>query len=653
MLQRDSLRKWCAALLALVASAVVMPALADDELPGRVGRVADVAGELFLAPQDTPDQWNAIGINYPVTTGDNLWVGNDGRTEIDFGGGQFRLSGATSLQVSRLDDRNFALFVAQGTVILRVRVLDPGESARIDTPNAQVVLMRPGLYRIEVAADRPYTQVAVREGAASVDIGASVQEVFPGQNAILEGAMPAYAQLRNGAITDGFDTWSATRDRHYERGRANSPVSRQMVGYSDLDDYGAWESAPEYGGAVWYPANVAPDWAPYRNGYWTEVGAWGPTWVDAAPWGYAPFHYGRWAHIRGRWGWCPGGYVARPVWAPALVGWVGGSGWRVGVGGPVYGWVPLGWGESYQPHWRGCSDGCWTRFNKPYAVNVSVRIHTPPVRYANATAPGAVSAVSGPTFAGRKPVQTNLVSVNSAVLATAPILAAPPVRQDSRPVPVVRPGSGVPPPASILYAATPRTPRAVSPTGTSTPQGRSAVPTPAPLTATRAPLSPVSPGPVVVQPMPVGSAPTVGSTPTVSTHPGSAQRPPQGVPVVPSGQIAVPVQAEVRPRMQPIPQPVVVAPNVSPHAAVPQGVVQPQMPIVRGTRSERVIVPATMPPAPPAVSPAPHPNVVAPVPRPQAVVPGAPPAGHPVEAPKVEKPAAPRVAVPGDAPPRQ
>ena len=28
---------------------------AQDDLPGRVGRVADVAGELFLAPQDQPD----------------------------------------------------------------------------------------------------------------------------------------------------------------------------------------------------------------------------------------------------------------------------------------------------------------------------------------------------------------------------------------------------------------------------------------------------------------------------------------------------------------------------------------------------------------------------------------------------------------------
>ena len=168
MVHCDIWRTFFAGMVFVMAGFATLPASAqsDDDLPGRVGRVAEVGGELFLAPQDAPDQWVTIGLNYPVTTGDNLWVGNEGRAEIDFGGGQFRLSGDTSLHVSRLDDRNFALFVAQGRVILRVRVLEPGETARIDTPNTQVIITRPGLYRIEVSEDRQHTQLAVREGAA-------------------------------------------------------------------------------------------------------------------------------------------------------------------------------------------------------------------------------------------------------------------------------------------------------------------------------------------------------------------------------------------------------------------------------------------------------------------------------------------------------
>ena len=75
-------------------------ARADDDLPGRVGRIADVGGQLYLSPEDRATEWEPAGINYPVTSGDNLWVGGDGRAEVDYGGGQFRLAGDTNLHVS-------------------------------------------------------------------------------------------------------------------------------------------------------------------------------------------------------------------------------------------------------------------------------------------------------------------------------------------------------------------------------------------------------------------------------------------------------------------------------------------------------------------------------------------------------------------------
>jgi hypothetical protein len=79
-----------------VLAAFRSPARRDDDLPGRVGRVAEFAGEIFLSPQDNATEWSAIGINYPVTTGDNLWVSGEGRAEIDYGGGQLRLAGDTT-----------------------------------------------------------------------------------------------------------------------------------------------------------------------------------------------------------------------------------------------------------------------------------------------------------------------------------------------------------------------------------------------------------------------------------------------------------------------------------------------------------------------------------------------------------------------------
>jgi hypothetical protein len=540
---------WLAALaLAMVPFAA---RAADDDLPGRVGRIADFAGQLFLSAQDRPSEWEAIGINYPITSGDNLWVSSDGRAEIDYGGGQFRLAGDTSVHISRLDDRQLALFVAHGRVIVRVRSLDSGDTTRVDTPTTQVTLTRPGLYRIDVAPDRQATTLTVREGEALVALAYGAQQALPGQTVSVVGADPAAADIQNGIGVDGFDTWSANRDRRYERGRSNAYVSREMVGYADLDEHGSWQTYPEYG-AVWFPTTVAPGWAPYRDGYWTDVGRWGPTWVDRAPWGYAPFHYGRWAWIGGRWGWTPGGYVARPVWAPALVAWVGGPGWGLSVryGTPVYGWVPLGWGDSYHPAWRQCSYNCWAHYNRPYAVNVTVRPLAPPARYSNIAVPGALSAVATPTLVGRKPVATNLVGVPMSFATSAPVMAsAPPVVQGPRHAPGAGAGNASPPPGASAHVRAPR-PEPASPGAGSRPA------LPVTPSAGRTPGTP---------PRGAGSsgAPTA-SSPVVRPGPGSNPN------ALPSGAFAPAAPNAARPGR--------VAPTASPGLPGAAGAVAPMPP---------------------------------------------------------------------------
>ena len=202
------------ALLAASLGCAPSPARADDDLPGRVGRIADVAGQLYLSPEDRATEWQGIGLNYPVSSGDNLWVSGDGRAEVDYGGGQFRLAGDTNLHVSRLDENQIALFIAQGRVTLRVRVLDPGDSARIDAPNTQIQLTRPGLYRIDVVRDQQSTAVTVREGEAVVLLANGSQQALPGQMAIVSGLilwqpMSSTARVRT-ASTRGARIATAT-----------------------------------------------------------------------------------------------------------------------------------------------------------------------------------------------------------------------------------------------------------------------------------------------------------------------------------------------------------------------------------------------------------------------------------------------------------
>ena len=169
-------------------------------------------------------------------------------------------------------------------------------------------------------------------------------------------------------------------------------VSRETIGYEDLDQYGVWRQVPPYGW-VWAPAGMAAGWAPYRYGHWVWVDPWGWTWIDDAPWGFAPFHYGRWAFAGGAgWVWVPGAMAARPVYAPALVAFVGVGG--VGMAA----WFPLGPGEVYRPG--------------------------PNVRYVNQGVVGAVTVVPHDAFVGARPVARAMVIVPQREIVQAQVVGS-------------------------------------------------------------------------------------------------------------------------------------------------------------------------------------------------------------------------------------
>jgi Family of unknown function (DUF6600) len=100
--------------------------------------------------------------------------------------------------------------------------------------------------------------------------------------------------------------------------------------YNNLSD-GNWIEVEGYGYG-WQPdvATSDPNWRPYADGYWayTEVG-W--TWVSYEDFGWATYHYGRWASLADYgWVWFPGSDLE---WGPAWVSWR--------TGGDYIGWAPL------------------------------------------------------------------------------------------------------------------------------------------------------------------------------------------------------------------------------------------------------------------------------------------------------------------------
>jgi hypothetical protein len=328
----------------------------ENDPPVTVGRLAALDGTVNEEPAGI-NQWSTAMDNTPVSTGDRIYTQDDGRAEIDLGQTVARLWHLTDLTLTNLSDSLSQFGLSQGTLRLRTFSLDANRSIEVDTPNGALTVVQPGSFRVDVYPNDGGTQVTVNSGQVQITGPNLSQNLSAGQSVRLTGTGPVTVTQAMLPGPDDFDRWSERRDQRELNAQAsNQYVNPNTVGSEDLNDYGTWSNTPDYG-PIWYPNAVAPGWMPYTMGQWTWVAPWGWTWVDAEPWGFAPFHYGRWAMWGGRWGWVPGPYAMMPVYSPALVGWVGGPGFGAGFGfGGGVGfsaWFPLGPGEPFYP-WYHC-----------------------------------------------------------------------------------------------------------------------------------------------------------------------------------------------------------------------------------------------------------------------------------------------------------
>lgn len=337
------------ALIALAATASF--ALADP--PARVGRISYVQGDVsFLNTAD--DDSMAAQINWPVTSQNLIATGRGARTEIRVGSAAVRIDSDSELEITQLDDQHFNLRLIYGSVYVRIKNDELAQDFSLSTSQTRVQLSEPSRIRIDSERAPDTTTLSVLDGAANLASADSTFSVRAGKRADLADGDLHVTTLHPNDMQDDFDLWAVARDQRDDQSQSVRYVSQETTGYEDLDRYGNWETTSEYG-AIWYPRAVASDWAPYRVGRWTWVEPWGWTWIDSAPWGYAPFHYGRWVWFHQRWCWTPGTVVAHPVWAPAMVGWVGGANWSVSFSAgtaPAVGWFPLAPHEVYVPSYR-------------------------------------------------------------------------------------------------------------------------------------------------------------------------------------------------------------------------------------------------------------------------------------------------------------
>jgi hypothetical protein len=346
-------RIWATAATLACAAAVSLPAGAQQEPPGRAARLSQPDGGVQWS--GAGGNWQPADPNWPFTAGDSIRVAAGSRAELHAGAHALRLQGPAELGIDALDDNDLRLTLRQGSLNLRVRDMAPDERIEVNTQNLAMLVDRPGEFRVDLEPGS--TRVLARAGTATLfgENGESAT-LAPAQQARYVGRNLSAIAVQGAGPRDALDQWAADRSLAEDRSPSAQYLSREVLGYQELDTHGEWSSTVEYG-TVWYPRTTIANWEPYRHGQWRWVDPWGWTWFDDARWGFAPFHYGRWVQIGPRWAWVPGPRGPRQLYAPALVGFAGTPAPRPPNFNrhrtPGTDWFPLAPGQPWRPGFGG------------------------------------------------------------------------------------------------------------------------------------------------------------------------------------------------------------------------------------------------------------------------------------------------------------
>ena len=577
-------------------------------------RISYISGDVsFWRPG--AEEWTPARVNMPLAPGDSLYTGPNGKVEVQIGPRAFvRAAAGTQIGLDNQEPGFVQFRVMVGRASVDLRELARAQTVELDTPNAAFTIERTGYYHADVTEDSTTFQTQ-RGGSATMTpaggvagtVAASLQVVVTGADAprVDVGPTPGLTE---------WDRWNYQRTDEL----VNSPSARYVgpgvYGTHELDRHGSWRTVESYG-SVWVPRAVATGWTPYSTGRWIWDPRYGWTWLDDEPWGWAPYHHGRWVHASGVWGWAPGPIVTRPVYAPALVVFLGG-GVRLSVGLPLA-WAPLAWGEPIIPWWGRpgyVGRPSWDGWGGPRVVNNVVVKNTTIINVQNITVyrnvtVNAVVGVPADRF-GRgdaRPSRFSQADVQQlgpvrGQLAVKPVAASlapssgtairPPEKIHDRPVVATRPprdftpvlrAEGLAAPAVVTPSATPRlvpAPKkgappvrsAVAPSAAPGATPTIAVPTPAQpdVKADKTAEQPQPPTPpVVATPQPKRDAsPAVAPAQPEAKRDKAAERPqPPPPPAVATPQAKVPAPAPVT---APVSQARRIEPNAPPAAGQPE-----------------------------------------------------------------------------------
>ena len=292
----------------------------------------------------------ALEVNQPLLTGDQVRVGPDSRLELALSDrNRLRLGAETGIVLERLafsgdrEERITVLRLEGGELLLEVSEEALGdELPRIITANATVYIQQPGEYRVESGVEddgQAWTRVVTRRGYAEIvtDRGSSV--VREAEAILALGDRSPRLELAAADAPDELERWGAELSGRVLAGSRSAAYVEPHLAYdaAPLDEAGDWV---EYESVRYWRPYVSAGWRPYWQGRWSWTPS-GYTWVSNEPWGWVPYHYGLWCSLPGfGWAWRPGA-----VYSPAWVYWNWTSGWAS--------WVPMGYYSQFYDPWYG------------------------------------------------------------------------------------------------------------------------------------------------------------------------------------------------------------------------------------------------------------------------------------------------------------
>src|SRR5437867_647781 len=419
----NRIRLWPQAILivfgiAMVAGAATFfwrkyePTASAKTLPN-AARIERVDGQVAInhsLDNSSNDQWIAATANAPISVGDRLYTRENSRTDIAFTGRNFATVDAnTSLDVLDLSNQRTQVALREGSALFDVGSLGSGQTFEVATPCGAIEVQQPGTYRLTIdnngnataTAFSGQAQLVGQAGSGTINKGEALtvpcqasSTIGEGSSTIRQGGAATISRVdydQAGTYLDSYYRYRYPRTYDgryrnyytylddpyyydpYRRYNSYNYVSDYIPGLYDLDDYGDWQYVSNYGYCL--HTRVDNGWAPYQSGYWSMDYPYGLTWVSTEPWGYAPYHYGRWTYMSNDWFWVPESTYVYPTYSPALTAFIP-------MGNSSFAWIALGPGDPYVP-----------RYYDPYWQPVYLTSQPAFGQLANIYVPNAVTVV--------------------------------------------------------------------------------------------------------------------------------------------------------------------------------------------------------------------------------------------------------------------